>query len=171
MRRQIPVIVVCGLVLLSVGLAVMLVLSMRSFDAYQARIDAEGRANPRIVDAEDVGYKSVIHGALYRPIGEEMTIHGTKFDGMWTTFRVDSVNGEKVSGLEIHVLGATHWPKGTEATIRGKEVSKIFLRQPGDFNSSPDDLSNKDRQIIVCAFKPLEVLEPKELALEEEKGW
>ena len=169
MRRQIPVIVVCGLVVLSVGLSVMLVLSMGSFDAWQARIDAEARANPRIVEADDVGHKSVIYGALYRPIGEEMTIHGKAIEGMWTQFRVDSVNGQKVNGLEIHVLGATHWPKGTEVTIRGKEVCKIFLRPPGDFNSSPDEFSNKGRQTLICAFKPSDAIEPKELALKEEK--
>jgi hypothetical protein len=172
MRRQIPVMVVGGLVLLSAGLAVMLVLSMRSFEAYQDKIDLESHANPRIVHADDVGDTSILYGYLDRPIGEEMTIEGAVIhDSPSVNFRVDSVDGAKVSGIRIYVLGAGSLPDAAAAKIRGTEVCQVMLTAPGDLKSSAADAKDKQRQVVRCAFKPMEVFEPKGIVLEEEKQW
>lgn len=168
MKRQIPIVVVCGLVLLSVGLSVSLVLSMKSFTAFQNTLDTDSHDNPRIVHAKDIGDTSVIYGQLNRLIGEEMTIHGAAVKSMGGNFRVDAVNGEKVDGREITVLGARSWPSGTKATLRGEEESRIELLQPEDSSKSPDELGSKYRQKLLCAFKASEVLEPQGLTLEDE---
>jgi hypothetical protein len=170
MKRQIPIGVVCGLVLLSVGLSVSLVLSMKSFTAFQDTAGADRHHNPRIVHAEDIGDTSVVYGQLNRPIGVEMIIHGAAEKSMGGNFRVDAVNGVKVDGREITVLGARSCPPGTKATLRGKEESKIALLPPENASKSPTEPGSKDRQKVLCAFKPSKVVEPQGLALKGENS-
>jgi hypothetical protein len=166
MKRPTRIIAFCGLVFLSVGLTVMVTLTMRGFLAFQ---DAESQRYPGIVHAEDIGDTKIIYGRLNRPIGEEMKIHGTVIHNNLNvvTFQVDSVDGKKMNGPQIPLLGANRLPEGTMATIRGKEMCQIGVRYPGD-SAAPADSSGNDRQFSSSAFKATEVIEPKEYALEKE---
>ena len=122
------------------------------------------------VSAYDVGSQTIILGRLGQPVGAELTIHGHKFPRELKrdarSFYVDSVDGQKLGHpIVILVRGVQEWPDNIEATIRGYEVGVI---QSGfEFVSGPPD--QQLRQIINLSFEPLDIIEPKNLKIGDEK--
>jgi hypothetical protein len=127
-------------------------------------------ATKSLVLASDVGNQTVVLGWLGRPIGTELAIHGHKLP--WEVksdpraFLVDSVDGQKLARpVALFVRGIQAWPDNAEATIRGQEVGVIEFGYA--FASGPPD--EPRRQIVNMSFEPLEVIEPKNLKLGDEK--
>ncbi|SRR6266705_5440510 len=122
------------------------------------------------IPLSDIGQRTVILGALGRPIGEEVTIHGHK----WATphmgafnFQVDTLNGELLKrSVNIMVRGIEKWPDNTEATIRGYEAGDIRFEHNNDGNwGGADDTRFRTHQIIWMSFEGVEVVKPTNLKL------
>jgi len=127
------------------------------------------------VPAVTIGRNTILMGCLGHQVGEEITIHGRKspYHPMQaaTSFDVDTVDGLKLdSPVTICVSGSGRWPQNTVATIRGHEVAVIRFEDIYDANYGPDDPRFKPHQIIILFFEPTEIVEPKALSLENERG-
>lgn len=125
-----------------------------------------GCAKPhRNIPLTEIGGRSIVFGLLGRPIGEELTIHGRTQEGSvyngGNNFLVDRVNGKILDRrIGLNISGIDHWPKGTEATIRGCEDAEIRYEHIDDGNWGPDDPRFKPRQIILMSFDAIAVRPP-----------
>ena len=119
------------------------------------------------VKASEIGNGIIILGDLGHPIGEDLTIHGTKTtNGPGIEFRVDKVNNQILDrSMGITIDGIDQWPDGTEATMRGYEVGTIRYLHLEDTNFGSNDPRYKLHQTIFLSFRPTKILEPKGLKI------
>jgi len=125
---------------------------------------------PVQVSPREVGSQVIILGALGRPIGEKVTVHGVKVraaKGGQVDFAVDSVDGKRFERpVTIQVDGIQNWPLGTQAEIQGRERGFVDFTDIRKTSFSKDDPRFELRQILYLSFDATEVAYPRTLTIE-----
>lgn len=123
----------------------------------------------KAVAAHDVGDKFEIIGDLGLPVGTPVTITGIKRSNgpydCW--FAISTIDGKKANqGILIEEI--SHWPNGTEATLRGKEIGSLYYSNQAGGNYGPNDSRWKGpQQSLTLTFKIESIVTPKKLSLQK----
>jgi hypothetical protein len=126
---------------------------------------------PTIKSYQDIGRSLLIVGQTGKPIGETILVRGvkkTRAKGPAATFEAATVNGQKLVTI-LNAPAIAHWPDGTQAVLRGREVGRVGFRYGHQLGLQPKEAASyQAHQDIILEFVPDEVVEPRELKLRSE---